>query len=136
MAAASCRIENAGEFDRALDAWMQRADMASRAALAAAGREVATETAASFGAPGGPVNRTGALSRSTITTTPARTATGYEAQVGPAGLVYVRRVELGKAGAHHAKPHPYFRPGFKRAGAKFVEIFAAAWAAAAPKGGS
>lgn len=125
-------LQHADDFARALDAWIDRAEKASGVALTAAGAEVARESAASFDSGDGPTNRSGTLAGSVATTEPHKGLHGYEVTVGPAGVVYARRVELGKAGDHSAGPHPYFRPGFERAGARFVEIFSAAWADAAP----
>lgn len=122
------------EFDKALKSWSERALKASAAALKKAGGHVATETKASFGSGSGPKMNSGALAGSITTTEPVQTSHGYSAQVGPAGLAYGRRVELGKRGKFSAAPHPYFRPGYDRAAHKFVEIFAKEWRESAPKG--
>lgn len=126
-------LEGEQQFDRALDEWIARAERASAAALTAAGHEVAIETAASFNG-SGPVSRTGRLAHSVVTTAPVKKSSGWEAQVGPAGLIYVRRVELGKRGRRSAGPHPFFQPGYQRAGGRFAHIFAHHWAQAQPKG--
>lgn len=120
------------EFARALDDWKQRTVEASKAGLKAAGAEVARETRNSFGQPGGPQIVSGALADSVITTDPSQGPEGWEVRVGPAGLDYVRRVELGKRAPRSAGPHPFFRPGFDRAGARFVEIFRSVWTDAQP----
>ena len=129
------KLEHVAEFDAALAAWTTRAQRAAREALIAAAAAVADETKASFG--GGaaaPQSRSGRLADSVRGDTPVETPSGWTSTVGPAGVPYARRVELGKSGRRHAGPHPYFRPGFKRAGSRFVEIFHAAWTAAAPGG--
>lgn len=125
------KFEHVAEFDAALDEWVARIHKATAAGIRAAGAEVAKQTAAGFGSGSAPVSRSGALARSVVTTEPKPVgANQWEAKVGPAGLAYVRRVELGKHSPHSAGPHPYFRPGFKRAGGRFAELFRAAWAEA------
>ena len=129
------KMEHIAEFDAALAAWTARAQRAGREALIAAATAVADETKASFGAgSGAPRSRSGRLADSVQGDAPVETPTGWTSTVGPAGVPYARRVELGKSGPHHAGPHPYFRPGFKRAGTRFIEIFHAAWTAASPGG--
>lgn len=127
------RLEGVDDFNRALDAWIERANRASVEALKAAGDEVARETRNSFGSAGGPQIVSGALADSVITTDPVEGPQGWEARVGPSGLEYIRRVELGKRSPRSAGPHPYFRPGFDRAGPRFVEIFRSAWTEAQPR---
>lgn len=122
------------DFNRALERWLERAELASREALVAAGAEVARETKNSFGSEGGPNIVTGRLADAVTTTDPYPVdPRGWEIRVGPAGLDYVRRVELGKSGARSAPAYPYFQPGFKRAGERFVQIFTDAWTNALPR---
>lgn len=123
------------EFDRAVDDWMTKAEAATVAGLKAAGAIAVTEARASFGGSGGPVSRSGTLAGSIIVTEPVKKGLAtYVAQVGPAGVVYARKVELGKKGHRSARPHPYLEPGWARAISKFEEAFAKSWATAAPKG--
>lgn len=120
------------EFDEALDRWTRRAVEGTQAALAGAGAAVADEARKSFDGSGGhPRRGGGALEASIVVTTPKSVGfEKYEAQVGPSGVVYARRVELGKKGAHSARPHPYLQPGFKRAAKVIGEVFHKAWAEA------
>lgn len=121
----------AHEFDTAIEALIDRMHTASKVGLAAAGDAVVKETGASFGTATGPTNRTGALLASVIRTEVEPTGFGYTVQVGPSGVVYARRVELGKRKPFSAGSHPYLQPGFGRAAKSFTEIFAVAWAKAA-----
>lgn len=131
--AIAVKFEHVPEFDKALDDWVARVEKAAGTALKAAGAEIAKETQASFGTSGGPVRRSGALAGSVVTSEPAKSGSeAWEVTVGPQGLAYVRRVELGKKGRHSAAPHPYFKPALGRAGSRFEEVFRAAWAAAQP----
>lgn len=123
------------EWDAAIDAWVDRIERATEDGLRAAGQSVADETPRSFGSDGGPTSRSGALAASVVVTDPRKTDSGYELEVGPTGLMYVRKVELGKAGTHSGPPYPYFRPAYDRAGERFVTVIQQAWADAAPRGG-
>lgn len=123
------------EFNAALDAWIERVERVTQDGLTAAGQSVADETPRSFGVDGGPTSRSGALASSVVVTDPRPVDSGYELEVGPTGLEYVRKVELGKAGAHSGPPYPYFRPAYDRAGERFVTVLQQAWADATPRGG-
>lgn len=123
------------EFDKALDDWVARAEKATVAGLKAAGAVAVAEARASFGSGSGPVSRSGRLAGSILVTEPVKKGLDtYVAQVGPSGVVYARKVELGKKGHRSARPHPYLEPGWARAIAKFEEAFVKSWATAAPKG--
>lgn len=132
MSEVTATFSGVPEFSRALDDWKRRAVEASKAGLKAAGAEVARETRNSFGQSGGPRILSGALAESVTTTDPDQGPDGWTVRVGPTGLDYARRVELGKRAPRSAGPHPYFRPGFDRAGARFVEIFRSVWTDAQP----
>jgi hypothetical protein len=123
------------DWRKAVEAWADRADQATNTAIVEATALVSTEVAASFGVGSGPVSRTGRLASSVTSVIDKGGLGQYTAQVGPAGLEYVRRVELGKAGRHSAGPHPYFTPGWDRAAIKFVEVFARAWVDTSPTSG-
>lgn len=123
------------EFDKAVDNYVARAEAATIAGLKAAGALAVAEAHASFGQSPGPVSRSGTLSGSIVVTEPVKKGLDtYVAQVGPSGVVYARKVELGKKGHRSARPHPYLQPAWARAITKFEEAFAKSWAAAAPKG--
>lgn len=127
--ATSFSLKHEAEFDHALDEWTERALAATKTAIERAGAEVATESAAQFGQAGGPANVSGHLGGSITTSPPQKVKgmNGYEATVGPTGVVYARKVEIGKRGQHSARAHPYFKPGWLKAGHKFMDIFKAAW---------
>ena len=123
------------EFDKALDDYVTRVEKATIAGLQAGGALVVTETKTSFGGSPGPTSRSGTLAGSVIVTEPVKKGLDtYVAQVGPSGVVYARKVELGKKGHRSARPHPYLQPAWARAITKFNEAFAKSWATAAPKG--
>jgi len=126
--------EHGDAFDKALDDWFRHVQDATRTALAESGRIVADETRAGFGQAPAPTSRSGALAGSVGTSAPHTTSSGYEVQIGPQGVIYARKQELGKRRPYSSGPHPYFKPGFLRAGARFQTIFADAWRRAAPKG--
>lgn len=123
------------DFDKALDGWMARVEAATIAGLKAAGAVVVSETKASFGSAPGPTSRSGTLAGSVVVTEPVKKGLDtYVAQVGPDGVVYARKVELGKKGRRSARPHPYLQPAWARAVRQFNDAFAKSWAAANPKG--
>jgi hypothetical protein len=128
-------LEGRTEFDAAIDAWVARIEIATQAGLKAATEEVKKESAASFGSVGGPQRgASGKLEEAVTGTEPKKGGLSeYETTVGPTGLAYIRRVELGKAGAHSAKAHPYFQPGYERASLRFLEVFVKSWGEAQPK---
>ncbi len=128
-------LEGVDQWNAAIDAWVERVEAVTQEGLRAAGQTVADETPRSFGMDGGPTSRSGALASSVIVTDPRKVESGYELEVGPAGLAYVRKVELGKAGTHSGPPYPYFRPAYDRAGPQFVTVIHQAWADATPRGG-
>lgn len=130
MGAASISWLGKGEFDAALDRMVEKAHAAAEAALRSAGEAVVNEAHASFGSGGGPRTGSGRLADAIGMTNPAVDGFGYTASVGPMGVVYARRVELGKHSPHGAMAHPYLKPGFSRAKPKIEEIFIAAWTAA------
>lgn len=126
---------DASRFDHAVAEWEQRVHQAAKAALVEAAASVGTEMAHTIGSGGtAPQNVSGALAASFTQEPPTRTATGWAVRFGPAGLPYIRRVEMGKTGAHHAPAHPFFRPGFAAARSKFVDVFTRHMRAAQPKG--
>ena len=115
-------------FESALSDYESAMLHAAGKALKAAGDEVVKEAKASFGG-GGPASRTGALAGSIIVVGPEGPPEASSVRIGPSALPYARRVELGKHSPHSAGPHPYLRPGFKRAAERFVKVFAATWEA-------
>lgn len=128
-------IEGVEKLDHAFDAWVARIEEATKTALIAAGAAVAQTTAAGFGKSPAPTSRSGALASSIATSDPKRAGHGYTVEIGPSGVVYARRQELGKSGKGHSGAHPYFKPGFESATDRFIDIFTNAWHAAAPKEG-
>lgn len=74
-------------------------------------------------------SKSGKLAGSITATDPVVKGLGnYEVQIGPTGLPYARKVDLGKRGAHSAPAYPYRVPGFKRAVPKFIDVFRKHWA--------
>ena len=127
--AVSVHFHHVPEFDKALDEMVKRALEVSRTALIAATEVVKKEVTASFGSGNGPVSRSGRLAKATTGTEPKRVGglQRYETTIGPTGLEYIRKVELGKHNPHGGGPHPYFKPGYTRAGATFHKVFRDAW---------
>lgn len=74
-------------------------------------------------------SKSGKLAGSIMATDPVvKGLGGYEVKIGPTGLPYARKVELGKHGDRSAGPYPYVVPGFKRAVPKFIDVFRKHWA--------
>ena len=126
----SMEWEGLAGLDQALIHWVEKMPKATETAIRDGAQLVVTEARASFGG-SGPHSRSGRLQQSITFTAPKVVGLGqYEAQVGPSGVVYARKVELGKHSPRSAGPHPFLRPGFNRARTKLVDLFAAAWATA------
>lgn len=119
------------EFAAAIERLTERADKASSLALVESGRLVADSVAKQFGIGNAPHNRSDRLNHSTKLGDIRRHGFGeYEAEVGPAGLAYIRITELGKRGKRHRRSHPFFTPGFEAAHSQFAAVYKRAWEAA------
>lgn len=120
-------LKGVAAFTEALDHIVERMEQGAAAGITTAHGIVAERVKAQFGTEKGPTSRSGKLADSVTLEGPKKGLNGYEARVGPAGLAYVRIVELGKKGRHSRAPHPYFAPGFKDAQTRFAEVFRKAW---------
>lgn len=120
-------LKGVAAFTEALGHIVERMETAAGAGITTAHGIVTERVKAQFGAGKGPTSRSGKLADSITLEGPKKGMNGYEGRIGPAGLAYVRIVELGKKGRHSRAPHPYFAPGFKEAQAKFAEVFRKAW---------
>lgn len=118
-------VKGLREFNVSVDGLVARFEQTSKAALSAAAKILIGEARSSFGSgSGSPESRTGRLAGSIIATEPvSKGLKGYQLQVGPTGVEYARKVELGKRGHRSAPPHPYLAPGYKRAGAAWALVF-------------
>lgn len=110
-------------FDKSLDDWLERVNRGTEAGLADAGREVGDEARHSFGTADGPQSRTGTLEHSIIVDDVTKVGdSGYEVRIGPSGVEYARKIELGG--------FPYLEPGLGRASDRILTAMRAAWQAA------
>jgi hypothetical protein len=114
-------------FFAAFDHLVKDMEAATITALEEAAKLLIAETGQSFTGPPGPTNRSGKLVGSVQATPVVKGFPEYSIQVGPQGVEYARRVELGKRGAHSAAPHPYLSPALKRVGNRFIDAFIKAW---------
>lgn len=116
-------------FFRAIASWVQGAERAMRDGVVAGSEVVAIEAQNSFASGDGPQSQSGDLAGSIHATPPEQSDLhGYVARIGPAGLEYARKVELGKSGDHHGPAYPYLRPGFERAKPQIMPRLRDLWA--------
>ena len=135
MAGGDFAWKGVAEFDSAIDAWLHRTETASHDALVEATQVVHDQTASEFGQGNAPVSRSGALAAAVTMSQPRKIGeSGLEVDIGPTGLVYIRRVEIGHQSPHSAGPHPFFAPGWMHSFDKVGHVIAKHWKSAQPKG--
>lgn len=116
------------EFEHAIDRIRAMVDTATRDATAEITRAMIEEARAGIN------SQSGTLADSIHADT-TRVGFGvYEATVGPGGVEYARKVELGKQGKHSAAPHPYLQPAERKVFGTVNEVYARAWAGAIRRG--
>lgn len=109
-------------FEAALDKLVEHADTGAARAVTQAAELVAEKAAGKIH------SRSGKLAGSLRPAKPNRVGFGdYELKVGPKGVEYARKHDLGKHGRHSGPPHPSFQPGYREASSEFSEIFRRAW---------
>lgn len=109
-------------FKASLDKMVEHADTGAAKAVTQAAELVAEKAAGRIH------SRSGKLAASLKPAKPTRVGFGdYELKVGPKGVVYARKHDLGKHGRHSGPPHPSFQPGYHEASSEFAEIFRRAW---------
>lgn len=129
-------IQGAKLAREAIETYEKRMAMVTGRALEEAARAVVGDARDEFGHGAGPRNLSGHLAGSIRADGSPRKVgfETYELKVGPTEKAYSRVVELGKKGARHRKPHPYFKPGYDHAKHRLNEIFKRAWRGVKAKG--
>lgn len=121
-------LDGADEFEAALDKWVGEMFLATAAGTKTAAKGVVDMARTQIN------SRSGRLARSIKSEVKPDGLDGYTAQIGPQGVEYARKVELGKKNPHGALGYPYLQPGYEMAMATMTETYAAVWRAASPKG--
>ena len=120
-------FEGGGKFDVALERWLAETVLATAEGAKTAAQSVITAARSNIN------SQSGRLAGS-IGSDVTASVGGYEARIGPQGVEYARKVELGKRNPHGGMSHPYLKPGFERAVTGIESAFITAWRLAQPKG--